>query len=244
MPTDEPGRARYLEIEEWLRLECSTREPGTPLPTEAEAAERFGVSRMTARHAFQRLAQQGLIARRRGARSFVLPAPLHRQEAVLHSFTDDMRARGLEPSSRLLMGELRAEPGSAAALGLPPSAWIVVIKRVRYADGVAVALETAALPGEFAHVLEADLEHGSLHQALADLGREMGRATGYVTARMATAEEAMALELTTPAALLVETRLISDVANRPVEHTETAYVASRWAIDTGVFVAAPPARRS
>jgi GntR family transcriptional regulator len=237
------SRARYRDIEDWLRRQCASLPPGSPLPTELELAERFEVSRMTARHAFQELAQQGLIERRRGAGSFVLPAALHRQESVLHSFTEDMRSRGLEPSSRLLRAEVGAAPAQAAALGLPPSAWIVMIERVRCADGVAVALESAALPGEFAPVLQADLEHGSLHQALADLGRQMGRATGFVTARLATTEEARLLGLEVPAALLVENRLITDVSGRPVESTQTAYVASRWAIDTGSFVAAMPARQ-
>lgn len=238
---EKPGKARYLEIEEWLRGQCVSLPAGSSLPTEIELAERFGVSRMTARRAFQRLTQLGLIERRRGAGSFVLPPPLHREESVLHSFTQDMSARGLTPSSKILRAEVGAAPASAAALGLSPADWVVSIERVRYADGVAVALERTALPGEFARVLDADLEHGSLHQALADLGREMGRATGYVTARLASTEEARLLDLTVPAALLVESRLITDRAGRPMESTETAYVGSRWVIDTGSFVAAVPA---
>lgn len=235
---DGPGKARYREIEDWLRAECKALPPGAGLPTELDVAERFGVSRMTARHAFEQLAQAGLIERRRGAGSFVLAQPLHREEAVLRSFTQDMRARGLTPSSRVLRAELAVAPAAAAQLGLSAVEWVVVIERVRYADGVAVALERTALPGEFAPVLQADLATGSLHQALADLGRRLGRASGYVTARLATEEEAGLLDLPSPAALLVETRLITDNAGRPVESTQSAYVGSRWVIDTGSFVAA------
>jgi GntR family transcriptional regulator len=231
------GKARYLEIEEWLRAQCSSLPPGSLLPTENDLAERFDVSRMTARQAYQRLAQRGLIERRRGAGSFVLPPPLHREEAVLRSFTQDMLARGLTPSSKVLRAEVGTAPEAAAALGLPPAHWVVLIERVRYADAVAVALERTALPGGFAAVLDADLEHGSLHQALAGLGREMGQASGYVTARLASPEEARLLQLATPAALLVETRLITDRAGRPVESTQSAYVGSRWVMDTGSFVA-------
>lgn len=233
------GRARHLDIEEWLRAQCAALPAGSGLPTEVEVAEQFGVSRMTARQAFQRLAQLGMIERRRGAGSFVLPTPLHREESVLHSFTQDMLARGLTPRSRILRAEVGTAPAAAAALGLSPAQWVVTIERVRYADDVAVALERTALPGEFAPVLEADLERGSLHQALADLGRQMGRASGYVTARLATNEEARLLDLVVPAALLVETRLVTDLAGRPIESTESAYVGSRWVMDTGSFVAAP-----
>lgn len=237
MSVETAGKARHVAIEEWLRGQCTSLPAGSRLPTENELALRFDVSRMTVRQAYQRLAQQGLIERRRGAGSFVLPPPLHREEATLRSFTQDMRSRGLTPTSKVVTAEVGANPALAATLGLPPAQWVVSIERVRYADGVAVAIERTALPGEFAAVLDADLEHGSLHQALASLGRELGRATGYVTARMATAEEARLLALSMPAALLVETRLITDSEGRSVESTQSAYVGSRWVIDTGSFVA-------
>lgn len=230
-------KAHYLQIEEWLTEQCFVLPPGSALPSETEVAEQFGVSRMTARRAFQRLARQGMIERRRGAGSFVRPPQLHREEALLRAFTEDMRGRGIEASSRVLRAEVARLPEQATILGLPPSTPLVVIERVRLADGIPVALEQAVLPGEFTPVLEADLERGSLHRALADLGRELGRATGQVTARIATEDEARLLLIDSPAALLVETRLISDTSGRAVESTETAYVGSRWILDTGSFVA-------
>lgn len=85
-------------------------------------------------------------------------------------------------------------------------------------------------------MLDTDLESTSLHERLAGLGRAPGNARGHVLARLAT-EEARHLGLTLPAALLVEERLITDVAGRPIERTQTAYVGSRWVMDTGSFVA-------
>lgn len=240
MATEPGGPTRYVEIEDWLRRLCMTQAAGTPLPSEMETAERFGVSRMTARKAFQNLAHQGLIERRKGSGSFVLPAPLHRNEGVLRSFTQDMLDRGLTPTSKLLRADVGTAPEAAAALGLSPAEWVVTIERIRYADGTAVALEKTTLPGEFAPVLQADLERGSLHRALANLGRVLGRARGYVTARLATPEEATLLDIPAPAALLVETRTITDDTGRTIENTQSAYVGSRWVIDTGSFVAPVP----
>ena len=107
----------------------------------------------------------------------------------------------------------------------------MLIERVRLASGTPIAIERTALPQEFQGVLEADLEKGSLHEALGRLGRTMGRASGSVTARLATQEEG-----SLPAALLVERRLVADTTDRTIEATETAYAGSRWAIDTGAFV--------
>lgn len=234
--SDAKGDPRYREIEAWLRDRCGKLPVGALLPSELELAAQFGVSRMTARHAVLMLVQEGLVERRRGAGSFVAAPPLHRGESTLRSFSQDMELRGLVPSSTVLRAEVGTDPVAAGRLGLPPDAWVVRIDRIRLASGVPLALERAVLPGEFADVLSLDLAAGSLHAALAAMGRVMGRATGYVTARLATAEEAELLGLQPPVALLVESRLITDTAGRPVESTETAYVASRWVIDTGSYV--------
>ena len=48
---DEQDRPRYREIGEWLEEECGRLPAGALLPSEPQLADRFGVSRMTARHA-------------------------------------------------------------------------------------------------------------------------------------------------------------------------------------------------
>lgn len=238
--TKAPGPARYRVIEAWLRERCATLPAGSLLPAESELAERFQVSRMTARQALQNLAAEGLIERRRGAGTFVAPTPLHRADSVLLSFTQDMQRRGMTASSRIVSAGLITSPAEAVQLGRRPDTWVVRIDRIRLADGVPVARERATLPEEFKAVLDHDLESGSLDTALTKLGRQWGKASGYVSARLASEDDAQALELEMPAALLVESRLVYDVEGRPVERTETAYVASRWVIDTGLYVPAQP----
>jgi GntR family transcriptional regulator len=228
---------RYSVIAEWLRAQCEGLPPGSLLPSEAELAARFEVSRMTARHAVQQLERSGHVERRRGAGSFVAPRPLHRSVGTLVSFTEDMARRGMRSSSAVLEAEVGVDAHHAALLGLDPGAWLVKLVRVRYADDRSLALERVFLPGQFADVLEADLETGSLHAALRARGRQISNGHAQVAARMATEEELKVLGLAPPAALLVESRLIYDTSGRAVESTETAYIASRWVIDNGWFTA-------
>jgi Transcriptional regulators len=150
-----------------------------------------------------------------------------------------MRARGLTPSSEVVATYVGPDPNAATLLELASDEWVVTIERVRFADGIALALEKASLPRELSAVLNIDLEKESLHREVARLGHRMARATGYVTARLATDAEAAILGLRCPAALLVENRLILDDTGRPIESTKTAYVGSRWIVDTGSFVAKP-----
>ncbi len=224
--------ARYEEIEEWLWERVHTGAPGDPLPSEAELAVQFGVSRMTARQAVQNLAAEGLVRRQRGSGTYIAPRPLHRHSGPLMSFTADMHRRGKTASSQLLTAELRTPTAAdVEALGLEPDTRIVALSRLRLADGAPMAIESASLPAVFASVLAGDLEHGSLHEALRGLGREPAIALSWISARLAKAGEAKLLELPARSPLLIERRIIFDLEDRPLEHTETAYAADRYIID-------------
>jgi GntR family transcriptional regulator len=224
--------ARYQEIERLLRDRVLRSAPGDPLPSEAELAAQFSVSRMTARQAVQNLAREGLVERRRGAGTFVAMPPMHRHEGTLMSFSEDMRRRGHVASSTLLEAGLRVATGSdVEALRLGPGVRVVAITRLRLADDRPLALERVALAPDCAGVLADDLEHGSLHESLERLGRRPTVAHSWITARVATGAEAKLLGLATRDPLLIERRIIYDADGAPLEHTESAYVASRYVID-------------
>lgn len=226
------GTARYQEIEAWLREMLLTLTPGDPLPSEAELAAQFAVSRMTARQAVQNLALEGLVQRRRGAGTFVAETPMHRHAGPLMSFTEDMRRRGKKASSKLLAAHLtEPDPTDIDALHIDEGTRVVRISRLRLADNVPLAIEHATLPAECAGVLAADLENGSLHQSLRQMGRTPGRAQSWISARLATANDAKLLDIAVRGPLLVERRVIYDTAQAPLEHTETVYAAERYVID-------------
>jgi len=229
-------QAIYLDIAAYLRELVAASEPGDLLPSDAELCERFNVSRMTARQAVQLLVNEHLVERRRGKGTFVAPRRVPRSLGSPLSFTESMRQRGLNASSRSL--EMRDAIGTeddVKALGLSQGAPVFVIERVRVADDVPMAIERAVLSKDLADAIDADLEKESLHGAFEAAGRRPSKANAEIAARLATDYELEHLELVPTAVVLVEERTIFDQDGVALEHTITVYAADRYSF-TSVLV--------
>jgi GntR family transcriptional regulator len=231
--TDAANVPRHRTIEQALRERIATLSPGDPLPSDAMLCAEFGVSRMTARAAMLRLADEGLVVRVPGRGSHVGRPPSHRRADRLLSFTAEMSRRGRRPTSRVLDREIRpARSDSAEVLGIRPGDPIVLLRRVRCADEEPIALETTRLIGAVSPaVMAADLSRQSLHAVLAAAGHTLRRGTATVEAAAATDEDARQLGIARGAPMLVERRVIADDHGRPIEETESRYPADRYAID-------------
>ena len=223
----------YRQIEVALRARVPTMHPGERLPSDSDLCREFGVSRMTARNAMQRLAEDGLVQRIPGRGTFVAEPPSHRHADRLMAFSHEMTRQGRTPGSRLLAREIRqATDAEASALEIDPSDPVVLVRRLRLADGRPMAVETAVLVrGTADVVMSADLEAGSLHEALARAGLQLRRGKATIRAEAATPEDAHILVMAAGEPLLVERRVIADAKGRPVEATESRYPGDRYALD-------------
>ncbi|MCJ7709694.1 MAG: GntR family transcriptional regulator [Chloroflexi bacterium] len=223
----------YRQIELALRERVPTLSPGERLPSDSDLCREFGVSRMTARNAMQRLADDGLVRRIPGRGTFVVEPPAHRHADRLMAFSHEMERRGRRAGSRLLAREIRpATAAEATALEIRPTDPVVLVRRLRLADDVPMAIETAVLIGRTADaVMVADLEAGSLHEALAGAGLNLRRGHATITAEAASSEDAHLLGVSTGEPLLVERRVILGVHGRPVEATESRYPGHLYALD-------------
>jgi GntR family transcriptional regulator len=237
-----PGyRPQYRQIEQSLRARIATLAAGERLPSDAELCAQFGVSRMTARNAMERLAVDGLIRREPGRGSFVAARPVHRRANRLMTFTREMLRAGRRPTSRLISRGLRpSTPTEAASLGIGPADPVVEVRRLRLADDVPIALETAILVGACADaLLAADLVAGSLHETLARAGFQLHRGSGTISAAAGNAEDARLLEIAVGDPLLVERRVLVDGHGRRIEATESRYAADRYGLEVQFDVEGP-----
>ena len=84
--------------------------------------------------------------------------------------------------------------------------------------------------------MSADLETGSLHEALIGSGVVPTRGQATIGAEAATGEDAVLLGIRPGSPVLVERRLIFDQRGRPIERTESRYAGDRYGLDVGFSV--------
>src|SRR5947209_11407640 len=89
--------------------------PGEQLPREREIASRYGVSLAPIRQAMLDLAKEGYLYRVQGRGTFVREQTVEEKIALLSSFTESMRAKGLEPQLHVLRQQAVQTPKIVAA---------------------------------------------------------------------------------------------------------------------------------
>lgn len=222
---------KHQQVRRYLLEMIESLSVGDRLPPERELAARFGVSRVTLRQAVSSLAQAGCVIRRQGAGTFVADATISKR-TELRSFSEEMVARGLHPSSRAATVRRQSAGASVGAqLGLSPADEVLQIRRIRLADGIPICLETTYLPCARFPGLEEKPMEGSLYAMLAnDYGLELADAAQTIRATVVDADTAAFLQIPVFSAALVVTRLGRDAQQRPVEYTISVYRGDRYEI--------------
>jgi GntR family transcriptional regulator len=127
-------RLKHVQVREYVRTLVHQSEPGSAAPSERELVQKFGVARMTVRHALDSLVSQGLLERIPGRGTFVAKPHVDMQ-ARLSSFTEEMERRGRKAGSRTLMRRREtAGPGVARALQVEEGRGIAHWQRLRSSD--------------------------------------------------------------------------------------------------------------
>jgi GntR family transcriptional regulator len=209
---------------------------GMRLPPERELAQRLGVARETLRHALQELQGSGQLDRRQGAGTFVA-GHAWLKPLQLHSFSEDMRERGLVPSSQILSTKLlRADAKVALKLKIVPGSAALEVRRLRLASGQPMALETAylardRLPGFDPSVLATQ----SLYELLArQHGIHVRNAAQEITATVLTEAEAQLLDVAPFSPALVVERQVFASDGEVVEYGKSIYRADRYRFEVNV----------
>ncbi len=143
-------RLRSVSVQDELKQRIDRGEfpAGARLPSEPELAAELQVSRATLREALRAMELEGLLRRRQGSGTFVADHPrVANSLDVNFGVTDAIRAAGMTAGiARARHWVEPASAGEAAMLELEPGQDVVVVERVRTAEGKPVVLSRDLFP--------------------------------------------------------------------------------------------------
>ena len=206
---------------------------GNAIPSERQLSADLGVSRLTVRAALDDLAREGYLVRRRGSGTYV-QQPKIAQELTMTSFSEDMRRRGMTPGSKTLsLARELAGARLGRLLHVSPGEEILVIKRLRLADGETMAIETLHLPAALVPgLVPADL-NGSFYELLRDrFGVTIASGTQAIEPTVTNADESQALGVPLHSPAFLFERTSRDDDGHTVEFVQSVYRGDRYRIVT------------
>ena len=137
-----------VQAELQQRIDRGEFPAGARLPSENDLAAELDVSRATLREALRALELRGLLRRRQGSGTFVAEHPrMPNSLDVNFGVTDAIRSAGM--TAGIADGRHWTEPaspGEATRLGLEPGQDVLVVERVRTAEGKPVVLSRDIFP--------------------------------------------------------------------------------------------------
>ncbi|WP_066068065.1 phosphonate metabolism transcriptional regulator PhnF [Neobacillus soli] len=222
----------YYQLEEHIKelIEKGDLTPGDALPAEREYAEKYQISRMTVRQAFTHLVNEGYLHRLQGKGTFIAERKIEQPLQWVTSFTEDMKARGLEPGSQLIHFEIiPAASQIAEQLAIQENEPVYEIKRIRLADGVPMALETNYISANLIQGLTEQIVNQSLYAHIEEqLNFRIDRASQVIESAISSQVEAKYLKINkgAPVMLIQQNTYLQN--GTPVEFVKSAYRADRY----------------
>jgi GntR family transcriptional regulator len=233
----------YLQIANKIlsAIEDKSILPGVMLPSGQIICEHFGISKMTLRQAYGVLERKGYIEARRGVGTFVLGPRIEKKIPGMLSFSEEVRARGGIPSSKVLSITVGpANPNAQDFFCLKEGESVYEMKRLRFSDELPLAIEVVQLPQKLFRGFDRfHWAKESLYKVMEDsYGVKLSRSLSEIMATSANKEQAELLNLNVASPLLVINRKSYSTEDVPVEFSITCYPGSCY-IATFVAVRQP-----
>lgn len=218
-----PKSPLYLQTAKTIRTYIAEHkiEVGDALPPERELSLIMDVSRVTIRKALDKLVEDQIVERRRGAGTFVLPRISH-LGTNLSGFTNNTQHLGHNIESIWIMRAYgKPTEEEAEILKISRSDKVVRLGRVRLSDGQPLAIEQAVVPARF--LPDINTIEPSLYRALESKGNRPAKGVQRVRASLANPTEAGLLSVAENSEVLRIERRSFLQDGTPIELTRSAY---------------------
>jgi GntR family transcriptional regulator len=222
-----------LEIIKMARLQ-----PNTKIPSEEHLCQILDVSKMTVRQALAKLVRDGVLERRQGSGTFVAEKKIERRATKLVSFFDDIREKGLVPTSTVIE-KVFIPPNRQVMkrLRLRKNERVLRITRVRFANELPLAVNYGHVPERLCpDIPEEELASISLSQLLEQRYRIVVEyAVQHLQAVRAMAYEASLLKIDEGDPLLHMERIMFDRNDVPVSYYVSLFRGDKYVFTSTLY---------
>lgn len=227
-PLVEKGKYAAISKRDWvfneLKREIQSQAEDTPIARERALSDRFGVSRETIRQALSTLQDQGYIYTIQGSGSYVARKRVTKRLKLM-SFSEELRSRGLAPSTKLLtVSSVAKAPGDH-----PPKGPFLRIERLRFGDGLPMSLEVSFVSENIAPDLRTKDLSESIYEILSrDYGVRISSAEEHISPIVldATQAELLSAKIGEPAFEII--RIALDIRGREIERSTSIRPGDRY----------------
>jgi GntR family transcriptional regulator len=213
----------YRQVQEAIREAIVDRSlrPDDALPAERELSSAFGVSRITIRKAIEGLVNEGVLDTHHGSGTFVR-TKVEKNFAQLTSFSEEMGARGMVPSSHWLSRTSGSvQPEEVLTLRASPGTAVYRFSRIRLADDSPMSIEYVTILADCLPSIDA--VDRSLYEALHKTGNRPVRALQRLSALILNKEKAGLLGASEGDAGLLAERIGFNSSGVAIEFSRSFY---------------------
>lgn len=218
------------------KIQNGDYQEGDLIPSERELSESYGISRMTVRQALNHMVAEGLLVREKGRGTFVAKRKIEQRN--IDSFSESARRKGLVPSTQVLHFS-KEEPGEeiSGVLGLSSGDLVYVIKRLRSANDIPVALEEVFIPAELCPGLESFDLTTSLYKIINDsYSISIAYMDNIIEASMPTSEEKRLLKVSSMVPVLRVSGVSFTSTHQKLSYERDVYRADQYAYNARIFL--------
>lgn len=227
----------YLQVYDKVKsnIENNIWKSGKQIPTEHDLMDMFNVSRDTIRKALAKLLQDGYIYKQAGRGTFVRKIKSNYSLTLLESFSEQMKRRGLEPSSKIIkITNIIPEKYILDRLEVNAEEKVYKIERLRKADNEPMCYEIAFIPESLCKDLDKKIQNSAslydlyenyygLNLSYGDMSLEAKSASEYVS---------KVLEIR-PKDPILEMRITVYLDfGRPLYYVEAFYIGEKYIFST------------
>jgi GntR family transcriptional regulator len=202
---------------------------GECLPPENELSESYGISRMTTRRAISELVKKKLVLPQKGKGTIVC-APNKEIVFELADFFEDMKKRGLTPSSKLIEARiLPADDKLAKKMQIPPKTKYIFFRSILYAEDEPLVYDTKYIIYSKQKPILEEFNELSLHKLVAVHSQNFAvKSMRTLKATNLTEEESVLLKVKPNTAAFLLEQTLYDINNKIIGLGKSLYRGDRY----------------